>query len=268
MKQLGWILSLWGLATMLLSAAVKEYDFNLTEGMPAHIVMDFEKQNLRVTVATEQALFEHFEEPPEDLQEEPRVLEDFTAFSSSLENVIFKDNNFDGYRDFGLLMGIGYSGENEYRDYYFYNPVTKQYRLEIKHACNLEIFSKRDRMLRTAERSGGTFYHDFYRIDTHGHAVLVVSGTGTWSKNEEEGMVYDYRSNVTVRVNRAFFYTHAGGKRTKVYVIKKDPVTVLDFAFDTKKRLWVKIAYKAKRKTYSGWVKSTDLHFNRLKEQQ
>ena len=266
MQQLRWIGVLWVMVAGVCVANVKQYDFTLRQGVPAQVRLDFEKQNLSVTVGKRTILLEHFKMPREDSQVQERVLEDFSDAFPDIKTVIFNDYNFDGYNDIGILMGIGNSGENAYRDYYFYNPATKTYRLQIQHACNLDIFSKQESMLRSVERSGTSYYRSFYRIDAYGKALLVLQGVGEWSHNEEEGLVYTYRPSVTVGVKRAYFYAQPGKRRTKVYIVKKDRVTVLDVALATNQSVWVKVAYRAKARTYRGWVKARELHLEQIKD--
>ncbi len=248
-------------ATVCAFANVKSYDFSLTESTPGKVVLDFDKQNLAVELKDNKQLLAHFTDSDE------ADLNDFTEFMSTLQNVIFADYNFDGYTDIGVLMGTGYSGTNEYRDYYFYDPDTQKYILQIKNACNLEIFSKKHRMFLAWEKSGSSAYSETYMIDKHGNAFLVLSAVGTWSQNKKREMVYTYDANATVSVDRAYYYDVPGGRKSRVYVVKGDHVEVLD-VLKEKGDVWVKVGYKTRRKIYKGWINSTNLRFEELRKKE
>ena len=264
MTRFAWMFLILVIVVVESSGDIKSYDFNLIDDVPSKVILDFDKQNLIVEQGKKKQLLAHFTQIEEEDQEDERKLNDFTEFLPEIHNVIFVDYNFDGYIDIGVLMYTGYSGNNAYRDYYFYNPITKTYSLQIKQACNLEIYSKEDRVLIGWEKSGLSAYRNVYIINKYGDAFLALCGVGRWSKNEEEGMVYTYDSNVKVNVDRAYYYDEPEGKKSKIYVVKGDHVDVLDL-LEEKEKIWIKVAYKAKRKTYKGWVKFTDLAFEKLK---
>jgi len=250
---------------LMLFAGQKEnvlsYDFTLAEGMPGRVVMDIAQQKIVVEIDGGKNVLAQFTEESED------ELRDFKTFLPSLHNIVFADYNFDGYTDIAILMEIGNSGVNEFRDYYFYDPVTQKYVLQIAKACNLEIVSKKSRMLEASMKSGLSYDKEIYMINKRGEAFLALRAVGKWPENEEGDMVFTYVSNVKVKVNRAYFYAKPGMKRSKVYVVKGDSVNVLDLMMH-KGKMWVKVAYKGKSKTYSGWVKFTDLVFEKLKEER
>jgi len=180
-----------------------------------------------------------------------------------LEDITFADLNFDGYTDIGVLVGIGYGGVNTCRDYFFYVPRTKQYIRQIDMACNLEIYSSKNRLLATAAKDGPSQESDIYKIDSMGKAHRIINSTGYWPQNEEGDMIYRYTSDARVKVPKAYFYAKPGRQRSNVYIIKGDKVSLLDLV---KKRgeVWVKVAYKSTKKTYRQWVRFSDLSFRDL----
>jgi len=240
-------------------AETKKYDFNLTQNIKGKLILNFDKGRIDVEIDNERHLVSKYKCKNDD-----NCLEDFTGFSPYVKNVIFVDYNFDGYVDFGVLRGTGYMGVNEYRDYYFYNPNTKQYNIQIKIECNLDVYSKENKILKSWEKSSQSFGSKIYMVNKFGDIFLALSAIGKWSANEEEGMIYTYDSNAKVNANRAYYYDKPKGKKSKIYLVKGDHVKVLDLIKDNKK-MWTKVAYKGKHKTYRGWVKFTDLTFKRLK---
>ncbi len=235
-----------------LFAPTARYSFEPAPHKHGKVLMDFKHQKIVVDIQGRRAFL-------------PKTSDEFMDYRENfgLEDVTFADLNFDGYADIGVLMGIGYGGVNVCRDYFFYAPQTKRYTRQIDIACNLEIYSSKSRLLATMAKDGPSQESDIYWIDPMGAAHHIIKSTGHWPQNEEGDMIFRYTSDARVKASKAYFYAKPGGKRSKVYIIKGDKVSLLNMALH-QGETWVKVAYRSKKKTYRQWVRFSDLSFRDL----
>ena len=255
MKRLGMVLVLSMMVqggSWSLFAPTARYSFELTPHKRGKVLMDFKQQKIVVDIQGRRTLL------PETSDEFMDYRENF-----GLEDVTFADLNFDGYTDIGVLVGIGYGGVNVCRDYFFYAPRTKRYVRQIDIACNLDIYSRKNRLLATMAKDGPSQESDIYWIDPMGAAHHIIKSTGHWPQNEEGDMIFRYTSDAHVKVPKTYFYAKPGGKRSKVYIIKGDRVSLLGLTV-VQGETWVKVAYKSTKKTYRQWVRFSDLSFRDL----
>lgn len=235
--------------------AVATYPFVLKRHTKGKVVTDFKQQKIVVTIKGRRMLLPGTSDAFMDYREE-----------FGLESVTFADLNFDGYTDIGVLVGIGYGGVNEYRDYFFYVPGTKRYTRQITYASNLTVLDRKSRLLTTQARNGLNQGWDIYRIDSRGGAHRIISILGYWPDSGEGDMLYRYTSDARVKVPRAYFYAKPGHRRSRTYIIKGDKVSLLDLVIEGGKA-WVKVAYKSTKKTYRQWMRFSDLSFRDLPEE-
>ena len=255
-----WFLCCWMPVAALAGHGKQVYDFHLTQGMSGKVIMDFDQQKIVTDIEGKRTVMAAFSDEDED------ELTDFRNVVSSMENVVFGDINFDGYTDIGVLMSIGYGGVNTFRDYYLYHPRKGQYIKGIHRASNLKISSQKYRLLTALMKSGPSYDRDMYRVGDKGEVLKILSEEGHWSE-KKNGMIYAYTSKANVALQKVYFYTAPGIPKGKVYVIKNDRVAV-EALSEHKGELWVKVAYKGKKKTYRGWVRWSDLRFGELKDQR
>ncbi len=179
---------------------------------------------------------------------------------------IFDDFNFDGYSDIAVLSGGGYAGVNIFRNYYFYNRKEKTYEILLWGISNLKIDKKSKELYSVTKTSGNLFTYRYFKIK-NGKPYLYLKEENNLNIGIELITEYNSRgkkiksyydpSYTDIKTNKAYFYDKPNGKKLKSYLIKDDRVKILKIEED-----WIKVEYKAKRKTFRKWIKLEEVTIN------
>ncbi len=194
------------------------------------------------------------------------------------------DFNFDGSNDVAILEGNGYGGVNLFYRLYLWNKGSGSFKefvdktSEESGISNPEVDSAK-RIVRTSARSGPRWFSTEYHSDK-GRLYPAVStemlsvgedafdyatfrnaaGKVTGHKITGEG---DGDATATIQIDKAWLYDKPNsGSKTKMYVIKGDTVTLLDWKAKEGSNFgedgWYLIRYKGK-KTIEKWLDSSSL---------
>ena len=214
------------------------------------------------------------------------VVETFEA-SDAVNNIALVDDfNFDGAQDLALLESVGYGGVNLFYHFYLWDKNTQELRDYGDAISNPQLDTQRQ-LLNSSERSGPMWSSTRYRAEQGKlyPAVLweaITVNDGNWqrltfkdvngrvlghkvvnSQDEQSGDAGDNLPNVvaTIKVKKAALYDKpTESSKTKMYLIKKDQVTLLDWQATEGDPYagmgWFLVRYEGK-KTLEKWLEGT-----------
>jgi hypothetical protein len=187
------------------------------------------------------------------------------------------DFNFDGLGDVAVLDGIGYGGVNLFYRLYTWNKAVGKFK-EFKETISNPMLDAKAKTINTSQRSGPRWYSKDYRI-FNGKPYLWQDGVMVGSEGDLYFVkTYDSAGKMLKKVvveaaatpvnettvpairkiaaGKAVLYAKPDAKaKTKMYVIKGDKVTLLDYAENDDGSEWFLVRFKGK-KTVEQWVKA------------
>lgn len=188
------------------------------------------------------------------------------------------DFNFDGSNDVAILDGNGYGGVNLFYRLYLWNKASVSFQEFAEPISNPEIDNSK-KTVTSSQRSGPRWFSTEYRSDkgklypametemlsigedTFDYATFKnAAGKVTGHKITGEG---DGDATATIQIDKAWLYDKPNaGSKTKMYVIKGDTVTLLDWKAKEADSFgddgWYLVRYKG-RKTIEKWLDSASL---------
>jgi hypothetical protein len=165
------------------------------------------------------------------------------------------DFNFDGKLDVGILDGVGYGGVNMFYRLNLWDKASGKFQ-EYAEPISNPVLDKDKKVLTSAQRSGPKWYTTKYQLNDKGALYPAVdwemlsANEGAWeyltfknpqgkvighkivSSGEEDGRADADLPDATaiIQVDKAWLYEKADSPApTKMYVIKGDKVTLLDW---------------------------------------
>lgn len=192
---------------------------------------------------------------PNGEQQSLAVVETYEA-SDGIKNIaLTEDFNFDGAQDLALLESSGYGGASLFYRLFLWNQKTTSFQEFGEIVDNPEVDAK-TQVLTTYSRDGLVSYATKYKVE-QGKLYPAVEWTpitvndGNWqrltfknpqgkvighkvvnSQDEQSGDAGDNLpfAGATIKVKKAALYDKPNSAtKTKMYLIKKDEVTLLDW---------------------------------------
>ncbi len=190
----------------------------------------------------------------------------------------FDDFNMDGYQDFAVDISYGYGGVNVFSDIYTFNANTGRFEKILEEVSNIQA-DPSTKTLRTSMKSGPRYISENYRFTNgkpykYSKQLVMFNGLDLVTIFDEPGnairkLVVDPADNEAgsgefqpavrkVLTKRAWLYKSANDNaKTRSYLIEGDEVEIHDAAGDQYE--WLKIHFKAKKKTIIRWMKAENL---------
>lgn len=192
---------------------------------------------------------------PNGKQQSLAVVETYEASDGINHIALTDDFNFDGAQDLALLESSGYGGVNAFYQLFLWDQATQEFKAFGETVSNPEVDAKKQ-VLTTSTRSGPSWYTTKYKLN-QGQLYPAVDwevipvNDGNWqrltfknpqgkvighkvvnSQDEQSGDAGDNLPFVvaTIKVKKAPLYDKPNSTtQTKMYLIKKDEVTLLDW---------------------------------------
>lgn len=225
---------------------------------------------------------------PNGQQQSLAVVETYEASDGISQVALTDDFNFDGAQDVAILESSGYGGVNAFYQLFLWDQAAQNFKAFGETFSNPEVDSKRQ-ILTTSTRSGPIWYTTKYKL-AQGKLYPAVDwepipvNDGYWqrlsfknpqgkiighkvvnSQDEQSGDPGDELPFVvaTIKVKKAALYDKPSmAAKTKMYLIKKDQVTLLDWQpteGDPYAGLgWFLVRYEGK-KTLEKWIEGSAL---------
>lgn len=225
---------------------------------------------------------------PNGKQQSLAVVETYEA-SDGIKNIaLTEDFNFDGAQDLALLESSGYGGVNLFYRLFLWDQKTNSFNDFGEPVSNPEVDPKKQ-VLTTSSRSGPMWYTTKYKLE-QGKLYPAVDwepitvNDGNWqrltfknpqgkvtghkvvsSQDEQSGDAGDNLpfAGATIKVKKAALYDKPNSStKTKMYLIKKDEVTLLDWQPTEGDPYvgegWFLVRYEGKR-TIEKWIEGSAL---------
>lgn len=190
---------------------------------------------------------------PNGKQQSLAVVETYEASDGIKSIALTNDFNFDGAQDVALLESIGYGGVNLFYQLFLWDRHTQAFKKMGETFSNPEVDPKKQ-VLSTSARSGPIWYTTKYQVE-QGRLYPAVEWepviAGDWQRltfknsqgkvvghkvvNNQDEQSGDAGDNLpfavsTIKVKKAALYDKPNlATKTKMYLIKKDQVTLLDW---------------------------------------
>ncbi|WP_298609232.1 hypothetical protein [uncultured Thiothrix sp.] len=192
---------------------------------------------------------------PNGKQQSLAVVETYEASDGIKYVALTNDFNFDGAQDLALLESSGYGGVNAFYQLFFWDQQAQEFKAFGETVSNPEADAKQQ-VLTTSTRSGPIWYTTKYKLE-QGKLYPAVEwepitvNDGYWqrltfknpqgkvighkvinSQDEQSGDAGDNLPFVvaSIKVKKAALYDKpSAATKTKMYLVKKDEVTLLDW---------------------------------------
>lgn len=192
---------------------------------------------------------------PNGKQQSLAVVETYEASDGIKYIALTNDFNFDGAQDLAILESSGYGGVNAFYQLFLWDQQTKDFKVFGDTVSNPEVDAQQQ-VLTTSSRSGPMWYTTKYKL---GQGELypavewepITVNDGNWQRltfknpqgkvighkvvNSQDEQSGDAGDNLpfavaTIKVKKAALYDKPNDSaKTKMYLVKKDAVTLLDW---------------------------------------